>query len=308
MSGSATKAQWWVRLGAAMYGPMPWSTVREKRDAGLFSHWHEVSADGSRWLPIDDAGVDESTKAGEGLIERPPSDEAGHAVDWDAFKGEASSPGREPAANSPSKAWLDAAQDLRVVAGCSAAVLWLALSAVPIAWHAGQGVRWWSWPDEAAGVGIAIAQACWALLGFAILITLVAKHAAAVSNERVVLGVAGCIALPFLAVLILGSTPARSMALATGLAVGLCAWFHLRVKQPQEEVQPWMLFAGFAGGLLLIAWWWGGRRDASGLIPLGPDTVASARTQGVAVTVYLLSHAALVLLWLRPPGRSEPRP
>ncbi|MEM1098317.1 MAG: hypothetical protein AAGH92_05960 [Planctomycetota bacterium] len=308
MSGSATKAQWWVRLGAAMYGPMPWSAVREKRDAGLFSHWHEVSADGSRWLPIDDAGVDKSTKAGEELIEPPPSDEAGQAVDWDAFKGEASSPGGELAVNSPSKPWLDVSQDLRVVAGCSAAVLWLALSAVPIAWHAGQGVHWWSWPDEAAGVGIAIAQACWALLGFAMLIALVVKHVAITDQSRIVLGVAGCVALPFLALLMLGTTPARSMALATGLAVGLCAWFQRRRQQTQDEAQRWMLFAGGAGCLLLIAWWWGGRRDASGWIPLGPDTVASARTQGVAVTVYLLSHAALVLLWLRSPRRSEPRP
>ncbi|MEM1445588.1 MAG: hypothetical protein AAGF84_05995 [Planctomycetota bacterium] len=286
---TSAASQWFVRLGAAKYGPMPWSTVREKRDAGLFSRWHEVSEDGALWLPIDDA-------APEHLVPAEVHDEASDesAVDWNAFA-------ERPAGPAPLEAYSSTGTrfaDLRVVTCASAAGLWLVLAFVPVAWRDG-GVWFWSWSGGWAGVGLAVAQAWWLLVGLAVALVPLVWREPMLGNVKLSTWVMAMAAPGVLAAFTFGTSTVRIVVIfgiaLVAIGMGLLTLPKLQAIRVEQRV--WLIVATLSVTLLGFAWWWGG---AQGLIVLGNEVTVSARTQGVLVAVYLISHAALALTLRQP--------
>ncbi|MEM8782962.1 MAG: hypothetical protein AAGE65_08920 [Planctomycetota bacterium] len=291
---------------------MPLAALRAKRDAGLFSRWHEASADETRWVPIDDAVAAEerlATSIENHRVDSADEDASGQAVDWDALT---SGPLKSEPTSAVTAATLRPWQDLSSVTAACAAALWLTLLFVPTAWQGGRGVRPWSWPSELNGMGVALAQAWWALLGvgLAAAVALQGKPLGAVPLHPPAVAAIAAPAVPGrLGVINIGSTPAPLVGLV-GAAI-FVAWLinnavrrRIHAKKlgafaPNTGLQTVSRTAALSALLLGFAWWWGGTIDGRGPAFIetsrGPAAV-SERTHAVLIAAYLISHSALALL------------
>ena len=302
----AADPTWWVRLGATHHGPLPWSLVRARREAGLFSRWHEVSRDGRAWLPIDEVAPtdDRSVELPEGAGALAAD---GETFDWQRLaSGPAGLPGRTGAAGEGAASKLSTFE----IAVWSTACLWAVLWFVPLAWWNGAAISAWSGPVAWSGWGIVFA-AWWWSVGGVVMGGWMAWRGLRASDHAGVwhggvwfYGLAAWLAVGWLGLLLGGPWASRVASVLVFVPLSVVV----------TSVRGWRGSSSWpAGGLgavamtgvgyLAMAWWLGAK--ASPATTAGTSVTeglvmawsSAGRTHGVMSAVYLWTHIGL-LTWL----------
>ncbi len=303
-ASEAADRTWWVRLGATHHGPLPWSLVRARREAGLFSRWHEVSRDGRAWLPIDEVAPTEDQP-----VELPEDAgalaAAGETFDWQRLAsgppGPPGSPGRTGAAGEGAASKLSMFE----IAVWSTACLWAVLWFVPLAWWNGAAIWAWSGPVAWRGWGIVFAAWWWGV-GGVVMGGWMAWRGLRASDRGGAwcCGLAAWLAVGWLGLLLGGPWASRVASVLVLVPLSAVVWLVRGWRGSSSWSTGGVGAVAVTGVVYFALAWWLGAEDrptarAGASVTEGLVTAWSSagRTHGVMSAVYLWTHVGL-LTWL----------